>query len=203
MKIKLASILITIAFAIGLISGAFIHRGYVQRQTRPVQSDTTIVQKHIDITMPEPAESHVDETPISVPVADLKPVPGDTTVVQILPEVKTYRDTLADGTTYTAIVSGVQPSLQSLSLAYPERTITNTVQKPFKGWTLSAEADARLAGTASMGFYAFTGVELAYNVGPFHVGVDAGLSEFRAAQGPWQLSPYIGARVRIDILRFR
>lgn len=203
MKTKLIAILITIAFFIGLISGAFIHRGYVQRQTRPIQSDTTILLKQIDITMPEPKESHVDETPISVPLAELKPVPGNNTVAQILPEVKTYSDTLSDGTTYTATVSGVQPSLQSLSLKYPERTITNTVMKPYKGWTLSAVADAKLSGTASMGFYAFTGAELAYNTGPFHIGIDAGLSEFRTNKEPWQLSPYIGVSVRIDIIRFK
>lgn len=202
MKNKTALILIAVALCIGLISGVFIHRGYVMKHFPTVQHDTVTVWKTAEISSPAPTESHKADTPISLPASDVKPSPRDSSLVEILPDIVTIQGKLADSISYKVVMNGVQPRLESLAISYPERAITRTVAVPYKGWKASLKGEIFAVPAQTFSAYAFTGIEFSYHTSIFHFGIDAGCAElYNSGQG-WGLSPYLGGSVTIDLYKF-
>ncbi|MBQ9474674.1 MAG: hypothetical protein IJU69_00250 [Bacteroidales bacterium] len=203
MKSKWVIVLVSAALLIGLLSGIFIHRGYALKHSLSVRRDTVTVWKTVEVIRPEPVESHQGGVPISLPKGRFIVSDKDSTTLQALPDILTFKGTLEDSVSYKAVVSGLQPALESLTLSYPSRTITNTVTIPYKGWDMAVKADAFCIGRQDFSAFFFTGIEFAYNAGPFHIGIDTGcLENYSASQGGWQFAPYAGASLKIELFQF-
>lgn len=203
MKIKTFAISVAAALLVGLISGVFIHRGYVLKHSSPVQRDTVTVWKTTEVIRPVPIESHVGDTPISLPAERFTRSATDSTLLEALPDMVTFRDSLENGTKYTAVLSGIKPSIEALSISYPQRTITNTVTVPYKGWDMGLKAEAFATGQNDFSALFFTGVEFAYNTGALHIGIDAGCTEQYFRPSGWAFAPYVGASLKIDLFHFK
>lgn len=202
MKAKTFTISIAAALLVGLISGIFIHRGYVLKHSSPVQCDTVTVWMTTEVSHPEPIESHVGKTPISLPAERFTRSAADSTLLEALPDMVTFRDSLDNGTKYTAVLSGIKPSIEALSISYPQRTITKSVPAPYKGWMLSATADIGAYAAPQISVATKAALEVSYNTGPLHVALQGGIIS-TPTSGSWRPSPYIGARLTVDIYRFR
>ena len=97
----------------------------------------------------------------------------------------------------TAVVTGIQPTLDHLHITWPETTITKTNYKPLDGWSLGVAASG--AYTAISPFITGTAT-VSYTAGPVRFSVDAGVIYQPAGR---QLSPYVGGGVELTIFRFR
>lgn len=201
---KWAIIAALILYALGTISGALLHRHW----TKPIiqQTDTTTVTKtavldtlHQTVT-PLPVPD--DAPPVIVPASKVERDETDTTHYRITPDVLQVSGNLSDGLAYHATLTGVQPSLQTLTITYPERTITKSVAEPYKGWMLSATADIGAYAAPQITVATKAALELSYNTGPLHVALQGGIIS-TPTSGSWRPSPYIGARLTVDIYRFR
>lgn len=188
-------------YILGTIHGAHIHQVWTRSELQQIDTTTVMRTATLDsipqtvISRPAPAEAD----PVIVSPERILNSQKDTTMVHIKPEVVEVSGKLTDGVTYQAILSGVQPSLQNLSISYPERTITKTVTKPYKGWIVSATADVAGYITPQFNPMAKVALETTYNTGPLHIGLQAGAI---FTPGPWHASPYIGARFTVDIFKF-
>lgn len=202
MKAKHLAIIIAVVFLLGALSGALIHRAFVRPIVEKV--DTVTVWKTAELdSLPKvidtkPAPPSVPD--IVIPTEQLTPS-QDSSSVSVRPEVTTVSGTLSGGLTYQAQLIGLQPAIQSLQVSYPERQLTKTVLAPYKGWMLSATTDAFLYSSPKIQFSTKAGLETSYNTGPFHFGVQAGVLVTRS--DAWNVSPYIGGRVTIDIFKMR
>lgn len=202
MKAKHLAIIIAVVFLLGALSGALVHRAF----NRPIVTkvDTVTVWKTAALdSLPKtvetkPAPASIPD--IVIPTEQLTPS-QDSSSVSVRPQMTTVSGTLSGGLTYQAQLTGIQPSIQSLQVSYPETQVTKTVLAPYKGWLLSATTDAFLYTSPKIQFSTKAGLETSYNTGPFHFGVQAGVLVTRSDS--WNVSPYIGARVTIDIFKMR
>lgn len=201
-KIILLAVAILLVYALGALSGAALHRAWT-RQDAPPQTDTATVWKTAEAL---PAVDTVsttkaqDTAPISVPAEEVV-FSSDSSTVNIVPDRVTVTGTISGGGRYQATLLGVQPSLQSLQVTYPEHFITTSVYKPYKGWLLSATASSMISGITPVRSVSLVGLETSYNTGRFHFGIQGGVAfEY---SGSWNTSPYIGVRATFDIARMR
>lgn len=189
----------------------FFVLGYYTRKvtTRPIETgtkvDTVTVWRTAAASEPEPVEVR-PAAPAPVRKESLRPAPQDSAAVLVPAETRTYRDTLSDGTSYEAIITGVQPVLSSIRFKYPSSLITKTVtvSKPYEGWMLSATSNNAVTKESSWGLTSQTCLELSYNTGPFHLGLQGGVQITKSftPAGPG-FAPYLGGRLTIDIARLR
>lgn len=186
-------------FILGLLAGMGLHRSYINRNTISAVPDTVYVQQEIDIPVPSLAEHKVDSTDkIDIPIQDVR-VSADSSSIEAPKETVTYRDSTLSGVSYTATVTGVQPSLTSLRFSVPERRITQTVYKPIEGWSLAgfANADYSSPVTSVSG-----GASLSYCTGPFDFHFDIGVQRTWHPSLAPTTTPYIGVGTKVTFLRF-
>lgn len=201
-KIQLLSIAAAVLFLVGVISGCLIHRGYVRAHQPPVQRDTVTIWKTVGTVDPAPQESHKGQTPISIPASEVTPT-KDSSAYLVHPDVVTWRDTLSGGVSYQIQITGVQPTLSSMDIRYPEHTVTNTVYKPYEGWLFSITGTGGLTSYQPLAVSAIVGPELSYNKGIFHFGIQGGaLIEYTPGANA-TFTPYVGGRLTIDIARMK
>ena len=198
MKSKTAAILIAAAVLAGFLAGVLAHSRYQAHHTPEPKVDTVYVSRSAEIFGPSPVEStpRQDLPPVVIPSDRIVPS-ADTSAVLAVPETVTFRDTLAKGVVATAVVTGIQPTLDHLHITWPETTITKTSYKPLDGWSLGVAASG--AYTAISPFITGTAT-VSYTAGPVRFRVDAGVIYQPAGR---QLSPYVGGGVELTIFRFR
>lgn len=189
---------------------AFFALGYYTRKvtTKPVETgtkvDTVTVWRTAAASDPDPVDVR-PAAPVPVSKDSLRPAPQDSSAVLVPAETRTYRDTLSDGTSYEAVVTGVRPVLSSISFNYPSSTITKTVTvvKPYEGWLLSVTSNNAVTKEACWGLTSQTCLEVSYNTGPFHFGLQGGLQIEKPFQAKGaSLSPYLGGRITVDLYKF-
>lgn len=188
-------------FLVGAFTGAEIHRKWTKPDV--VQVDTATTIRGADLI-----SSQTEVVPDTKPAQPAVIIPAeriqksDSTGVQVKPEAIKVSGQLTGGIKYNAVLTGVQPAIQSLHVDYPERLITKTVQRPYQGWLLSATTDIGVTGFSPFYANARAAIEFSYNTGPFHFGLQGGaLAE--NFSGKWGVRPYIGGRITIDILQFK
>lgn len=195
---------VLLLFLAGFLSGVFAHRAWSTPWVEQTDTTTVIRTAQLD-SLPQtvttaPAPESVP--PVTVPASSVERDPADTSVVRIRPELTTITGTLTGGLSYQAVLGGVQPSLQQLTVTYPETVVTNNVYKPYKGWLLSATADIAAFATPQLTVVSRVAIETSYNTGPLHLGLQGGVI-MQPAPGSWNISPYIGARITLDICRLK
>lgn len=126
------SVILTAILASLLIVGAFVggwFAGKAKRETI-VARDTTIVMRIIRDTITTYKPEYITKTIVRKELVEVKDTVtiNDTTYIALPVERKEYRDS-----NYYAVVSGIQPSLDEISV-YPKttiitQTITQTVEK--------------------------------------------------------------------------
>lgn len=195
---KLTLILTASALLVGFFAGLFTHSRYQALHTPEPKVDTVYVPKSAEIFGPSPIESvpRPDLPPAVVPIKDVK-VSEDSTSVSIEKETVTYRDTLAQGVVATAIITGVQPSLDHLHITWPETTITKTNYKPLDGWALGLSVSGAYAVTP----FVTSGATVSYTAGPARFRLDAGV--LYSPTGQQKVSPYVGGGIELTMFRFR
>lgn len=201
MKNKIIAASVVLLLIVGFMSGYFFHRAVTKPIAVGSHTDTVYVDKHIDIPVTDPVSVRPSGRDVTVSVPDCKSHGDSLDIPAVLAE---YRDTLSDGVSYIATVSGVAPKLESLHFSYnlPQITTTRTVVKPFKGWLMSATSNNAVIGTGSLGLCSQTAFEVSYNNGPFHLGLQGGVQiEKPFSQEAPRLSPYLGGRITVDILK--
>ena len=190
-KIILLSVAVTLIYILGALSGAALHRAWTRTDDKPA-TDTVTVWRTAEAS---PAVDTVSTTKAEVVFTP------DSSAVEIAPDLVTITGTLSGGGKYSAQLLGVQPSLQHLQVSYPERLVSNTKYKPYNGWLLSATASSYLDGIRPVRSVSLVGLETSYNTGPLHIGIQGGAAFDYS--GSWNISPYIGARLTIDIIRMK
>lgn len=204
MKSKHVATIIICVFLIGAISGALIQRSF----TNPIiQADTTTTMKPAILdSIPrvedsQPAPENIPD--IIIPTVKLTPS-DDSSYVSVRPELTTLTGTLSGGLSYKAQISGIMPTLQSLQVSYPERQITKTVTAAYSGWMLSASANTFLYSTGKLNAGAVAVIEASYNTGPLHLALQAGVMTIKPDTYTYnKTTPYLGARITLDILKLR
>ena len=201
-KIILLSVAVTLIYILGALSGAALHRAWTRTDDKPATDTVTVwrtaeASPAVDTVSTTKAQ---DTAPISVPAEEVVFTP-DSSAVEIAPDLVTITGTLSGGGKYSAQLLGVQPSLQHLQVSYPERLVSNTKYKPYNGWLLSATASSYLDGIRPVRSVSLVGLETSYNTGPLHIGIQGGAAFDYS--GSWNISPYIGARLTIDISRMK
>ena len=198
MKSKTAAILLAACLLAGFLAGVLAHSRYQARHTPEPKVDTVYVARSAEIFGPEPVESvpRPDLPPAVIPSSRIRPS-ADTSAVLAEKETVTFRDTLAKGVVATAVITGIQPTLDHLHVTYPETTVTKTIYKPLDGWALGLSANG--VYTAISPFITGTAT-VSYTAGPVRFRMDAGVLYQPADK---QLSPYVGGGVEFTLFRFR
>lgn len=121
-------------FQIGRAGG--YQKGYDDALNLPHVPDTVYRTKVVTIEKPVPVVKWVDrEKPVYVPVkVDSLVYVHDTTFIALPREFKQY-----SGEEYEAVVSGVEPALESLKIFKKEMVVTNTITQK-KKWSFSVVA---------------------------------------------------------------
>ena len=207
MKIKHLVILAVVVFLLGALSGGLLQRSWYRHGIEQ-RTDTVTVwmpatldsASMVATSTPAPPSF----PPVIVPAEDVTPA-ADSASVQILPEIVTVTGALTGGLTYQAQLLGVRPSLQSLQVNYPQTTITNTptIREPYKGWLLSATSNISTFAVPQFQAFGTVALETSYNTGRLHIGLQGGVADTWSPATGHQFTPYIGARVTLDIFRMR
>lgn len=204
MKNKVIAIVgAVLCFAL-FLSGYFLG-DYTRKLRTPEPTekrDTVIIEKTVEAIAPDPVTTH-PSAPVVLPAGSFEVLSDSTLVAQA--EIKEYRDTLADGTRYTATVSGVSAKLESLQITYPSTVVTRTLTttKPYEGWLLSVTSNNAVACSLKASLCSVNALEFSYNKGPFHLGLQGGvLVEKPFCQQGVSVQPYLGGRITIDIYKF-
>ena len=195
---KITVILTASALLAGFLAGLFAHSRYQALHTPEPKVDTVYVSRNAEIFGPEPVESvrRPDLPPAVIPIGEVK-VSEDSSSVSIEKETVTYRDTLAQGVVATAVVTGVQPSLDHLHVTWPETTITKTNYKPLDGWALGLS----VSGAYSAAPFVTGTATVSYTAGPARFRMDAGV--LYLPTGQQKVSPYVGGGIELTLFRFR
>lgn len=122
---KYINLAIFIAFAVLIVWVNLLRYQVNKLRNQPVITDTITLIKYDTIKQPYPVaviSEIVVDNPIYIPVEKLVFV-GDSLILER--ERKTYKDS-----TYKAVVSGFQPSLDYIEVY--QRTITNTITKTIR-----------------------------------------------------------------------
>lgn len=204
MKSKHAAILAVVLFLLGALSGGLLQRSWDLRSI--AQTDTATVWQPAVLDTTTMAATTTEAPPSIPPVV----VPADrieqsegSTAIRIRSELTTVTGTLSGGLTYQAQLTGIQPQLHSLQVNYPETTITRHIQEPYKGWLVSATSNIYAYAAQPFQAFGLIALETSYNTGRFHIGFQGGVADTWSPATGHQVSPYIGARVTIDIFRMR
>lgn len=203
MKTKHIIILAVAIFLLGALSGGFLQHSWDMRSLD--RTDTVTVWKPAVLDTASMVATTVEAPPSVPPVvipAKHVEMSKDSTTVQIRPQLTTVSGSLSGGLTYQAQLTGIQPQLQSLQVFYPETTRQKTLREPYKGWLVSATSS--IAAFSAPQFQAFgtAGLEVSYNVGRFHVGLQGGAAGNWSPSG-YQVYPYVGGRITFDIFRMK
>lgn len=202
MKTKHIVILAVAIFLLGALSGGFLQHSWDMRSL--VRTDTITVWKPAVLDTASMVATTVEAPPSVPPVvipAEHVEISKDSTI-QVRPQLTTVSGKLSGGLTYQAQLTGIQPQLQSLQVFYPETTRQKTLREPYKGWLVSATSS--IAAFSAPQFHAFgtAGLEVSYNVGRFHVGLQGGAAGNWSPSG-YQVYPYVGGRITFDIFRMK
>lgn len=202
MKAKQLHIIAAITlFLLGFLSGIRVHKSWSGGDKEIL--DTVVVYRTAILKEPPLVIESIpapDSIPlVTIPTTMIIEDEADTTVVSIRPEVVTVFGRLDNDINYLATLTGIQPSIQNLSVSYPKYSITRTVLKPYNGYLLSACADFAVSTMPQMHAVSRLTFEASYNTGPFHLALQAGVMR-GASQGT---HPYIGGRISFDIYRKR
>lgn len=206
MSKKIYWIILPVIGVLCAVVGYYIRKAVEQPIEVSTWADTVYLTRTVEVPIGYPVTVKPAE-PISIDSSEIVPS-VDSSRIMIKADVHTYTDTL-NGIRYQAVVSGIHPALEYLQLSYPERTITQqtTVIKPYRGWKMSAVSTNVLSGDFSLAkFQSFTGLEFSYNTGPFAFGLQGGLQVEKPLSKTSQNTsflPYAGARIEIDILKFK
>lgn len=150
-------IILTAGFSYKLGDKLGYKRGYDTALNLPHESDTVMVRETLTVYEPQEVIKYKDKI-IYIPVTDSVLVHvHDTTYIALQSEKKVYEDT-----DYRAVVSGIYPKLEEISV-YPKTiTITNTkTVRQHWGWAITAGPGIVWNGT----FHAGVGVAagISYN----------------------------------------
>lgn len=202
MKTKHIVILAVAIFLLGALSGGFLQHSWDMRSLD--RTDTVTVWKPAVLDTASMVATTVEAPPSVPPVvipAEHVEISKDSTI-QVRPQLTTVSGKLSGGLTYQAQLTGIQPQLQSLQVFYPETTRQKTLREPYKGWLVSATSS--IAAFSAPQFHAFgtAGLEVSYNVGRFHVGLQGGAAGNWSPSG-YQVYPYVGGRITFDIFRMK
>ena len=134
---------------------------------KPVPRDSVVIRYVTEVlpAVPKQEESvpnsgtSVPNSGTSVPTED-ESVPKDSVSVQIPITQKVYRDS-----SYTAYVSGYRPSLDSITVYAPVRTI-RIREKP-KRWSVGVQVGYGVTVTKQPQFAPYIGVGVSYNLWNF------------------------------------
>lgn len=172
------------------LAGMLAQRELFERDTIH-QTDTLYLWNEVQTDdIPPPAEilpAPDSVPPITVPKSSLRPA-KDSSAVEIVPETRIWRDTLPNGAAYDIRVSGVEPTLEHVSIIWPEKQITHTeVRNAVQpGWALSAVGSVTAAGFRPEDILPFAGLELSYSRKSFSFGITPGIQ--------WERPPGVEAR---------
>lgn len=202
MKTKHIVILAVAIFLLGALSGGFLQHSWDMRSLD--RTDTVTVWKPAVLDTASMVATTVEAPPSVPPVvipAEHVEISKDSTI-QVRPQLTTVSGKLSGGLTYQAQLTGIQPQLQSLQVFYPETTRQKTLREPYEGWLVSATSS--IAAFSAPQFHAFgtAGLEVSYNVGRFHVGLQGGAAGNWSPSG-YQVYPYVGGRITFDIFRMK
>lgn len=189
------------------LAGVMAHRSW-SRQNMYQQTDTVYVWKTVEIhDFPTPVESTPAPDsipPVTLPIDDLTPS-EDSSCVSIVPEVRTWRDTLPTGISYEIQATGVGTALTHVGIIWPERQISTSsvVSEPYQGWQLFAVGQTSFTGFSPEHINPFAGLELEYTRGIFSCGGAAGV-QWERPPGATTHSPTfrIEGNIRIRLCRF-
>lgn len=120
---------------------------------KPVPRDSVVIRYVTEVLPAVPKQEE------SVPTED-ESVPKDSVSVQIPITQKVYRDS-----SYTAYVSGYRPSLDSITVYAPVRTI-RIREKP-KRWSVGVQVGYGVTVTKQPQFAPYIGVGVSYNLWNF------------------------------------
>ena len=127
---------------------------------KPVPRDSVVIRYVTEVLPAVPKqEESVPNSGTSVPTED-ESVPKDSVSVQIPITQKVYRDS-----SYTAYVSGYRPSLDSITVYAPVRTI-RIREKP-KRWSVGVQVGYGVTVTKQPQFAPYIGVGVSYNLWNF------------------------------------
>ena len=156
MQKTLAIIGIILLFVLGAIGGWWL-RGLRTQPVEPiVQIDTLVLHDTLRVEKPIPRYVRVIDTML-VPVVDTICM-RDSVFIPIPREEKIYQDS-----TYSAVVSGYRPSLDTIAVFQTTKFITITKEKPTKRWNIGPQVGIGFVGNKEnalrFGYYAGIGVQ--------------------------------------------
>lgn len=170
--------------------------------------DTVIIWNTVesdDIPAPVKTVPAADTVPpVVVPKEQLLPS-EDSSCVSIVPEVRTWRDTLPTGISYEIQATGVGTSLTHVGIIWPERQISTSsvVSEPYQGWQLFAVGQTSFTGFSPEHINPFAGLELEYTKGIFSCGGAAGVQWERPPGASSHSTTFrIEGKIRIRLCRF-
>jgi len=196
---KRTIVLLLVCIILGFISGWLIRKRTAEPVVTDTQIDTVYIEKKVSIDNPAPVSS-APAPPVLVPRDSVRKT-ADSTMLSVAATTKTYRDTL-ETVAIEAIVSGVEPKVDRVSVTYlaPLVTTTRTIVKPFQGWKMSVSSNNAIYTQA---LQSQNCIEFSYTTGPFVFGLQAGAMVTKPFPGEVRVDPYLGGRLTFDILKFQ
>lgn len=203
--IKTAVFLLLLCFV--FLAGMGLQHKISERNAVEVK-DTVFIWNTVqsdDIPAPVKTVPAADTVPpVVVPIEQLLPS-EDSSSISIIPEVRTWRDTLPTGISYEIETTGVGTALTHVGIIWPERLIktTTVVSEPYQGWQLFAVGQTSFTGFSPEHINPFAGLELEYTRGIFSCGGAAGV-QWERPPGATSHSPTfrIEGKIRIRLCRF-
>lgn len=145
-------LLFAAAFTFGFFAARYVYKQQWHEQQPVIQRDTVIVRDTIRKEVPKPTFVKIRDTVLFAVTDTLRL--HDTTFVALPREVKTYNDE-----DYTAVVSGVMPSLDYIEVYKKTVTITDVVREPAPRWSWGVDFGLTAGyGITPAGMQPFLGV---------------------------------------------
>lgn len=153
LTIALVTLLLIVAdFAFGYFTAQHVWKKRWREQQPVIQRDTVIVRDTIRKEVPKPTFVKIRDTVLVAATDTLRL--HDTTFVALPREEKTYNDE-----DYTAVVSGVMPSLDYIEVYKKTVTITDVVREPAPRWSWGVDIGLTAGyGITPVGMQPFLGV---------------------------------------------
>lgn len=203
MKTAASLVLLGLVF----LAGMGLEHKISEREVSEIR-DTVFIWNTVESDdIPEPAETApaADTVPLVVVSKEQLLPSEDSSCVSIIPEVRTWRDTLPTGISYEIQATGVGTSLTHVGIIWPERQISTSsvVSEPYQGWQLFAVGQTSFTGFSPEHINPFAGLELEYTSGIFSCGGAAGV-QWERPPGATTHSPTfrIEGNIRIRLCRF-
>ncbi len=200
--------IISLAFLVLVfLAGMVVQHAISKREISEVRDTVFIWNSVQSDDIPEPVEIVPADTTVPlviVPKKDLLPS-EDSSSVSIVPEVRTWRDTLPSGMSYEIETIGVGTALTHVGIMWPERHITTStvVSEPYQGWQLFAVGHTTFTGFSPEHINPFAGLELEYTKGIFSCGCAAGVQWERPPGASSHSTTFrIEGKIMIRLCRF-